>query len=199
LYDGEIRQTDEDLGVFLRYLSESGLMKKTVIIIMGEHGEQFYEHGNTSHHGLYDEMIRIPMAMHLPDSESVEYGKLVSQVDVLPTVLDIIGVYGSVPDGSRGVSLKRLVSNDESRGWVYAEYSGGAMPSCSALRSERYKVIQYEGSVEVYDLINDGQEQRPLKESQYNNQINNLIDSLSNFKNTSTSKISKSKDQHTGS
>ena len=192
LYDGEVRQTDEDLGVFLRYLSESGLMGNSVVIIVGEHGEQFYEHGNTSHHGLYDEMIKIPMAMHLPDSEPVKYDNLVSQVDILPTVLDIVGAYDSVPKGSRGGSLKVSIDNDQSRGWVYAEYSGGAVPDCSMLCSERYKVIQSEGSVEVYDLISDGQEQRPLKESQYNNQINNLIDNLSDFKKASTSKLLKS-------
>ncbi|MCK5600462.1 sulfatase, partial [Candidatus Pacearchaeota archaeon] len=49
LYDGQVRQTDEDLGEMLDYLDQSGLMEQTIVIILGDHGEQFYEHGNTSH------------------------------------------------------------------------------------------------------------------------------------------------------
>lgn len=178
LYDGEIRQTDEDLGFFLQHLRESDLMENSVVVIVGEHGEQFYEHGNTSHHGLYDEMIHIPMAMHLPGLGSVKYDKLASQVDVLPTLLDVTGLNDQLPIGSRGISLARDFDDNKSRDWVYAEYTGGAVPNCSTVRSKRYKVLQSEGELKVYDLLADPQELRPLRKSQYDSYVYTLIKSL---------------------
>ncbi|MCX5637743.1 MAG: sulfatase, partial [Planctomycetota bacterium] len=48
LYDGEVKQTDNDLGEMLKVLKEKGLLANSIVIIMGDHGEQFYEHGHTS-------------------------------------------------------------------------------------------------------------------------------------------------------
>ncbi|MHC4645620.1 MAG: sulfatase [Planctomycetota bacterium] len=61
LYDGEVRQTDKDLGEMLEFLKERGLYENSIIIVMGDHGEQFYEHGHTSHHGLFEELTHIPL------------------------------------------------------------------------------------------------------------------------------------------
>lgn len=195
LYDGEVRQTDEDLGVFLRYLGKNGLMENSVIVITGEHGEQLYEHGNTSHHGLYDEMIRIPMAMHLPGRGPEKNESLVSLVDILPTILDIIDLNNMKPVGSKGLSLLRANDKIKSRSWVYAEYTGGAIPNCSALRSKRYKVLQSEDVIKVYDLLEDPQELRPLRKSQFDIHVNNLIKSLGDINKISNPKSSASKNQ----
>ena len=175
LYDGEVRQTDTDLGELLKYLKINAFMGDTIVVVVSEHGEQFYEHGNTSHHGLYDELIHIPMAIHFPDSKPARYEGLVSQVDIMPTILDAIGLEEQIPSNSKGISLIKAENGEVSRDWVYAEYLGGAIPDCSVLRSKKYKVIKFEKRFEIYDLQSDKHELRPLRQTEYNNEINDLI------------------------
>jgi arylsulfatase A-like enzyme len=165
LYDGEVKQTDNDLGEMLKVLKDRNVLDNSIVIILGDHGEQFYEHGHTSHHGVYEELIYIPLTISIPGIEA--QGKiidsLVSHVDILPTILDYLQI--PVPDECQGKSFKPLIEGQAEvvNEFVFAEYTGGAAPDSYAVRSARYKYYQIAGSEPfAYDLLDDANEQQKI-------------------------------------
>jgi arylsulfatase A-like enzyme len=181
LYDGEVRQTDNDLGEFLNVLKDTGLSDNSIIIIMGDHGEQFYEHGHTSHHGIYDELIHVPLAASIPGAPAKcnTIDSLVSQVDILPTILNYLQI--PVPPQLQGKSLKPLIEGRTKavNEFVFAEYTGGAAPDCYAVRSTRYKYCrQVEGEPFVYDLAKDRTEQKRTVLDRDSEEIRTLEENL---------------------
>ncbi len=167
LYDGEVKQTDNDLGEMLKVLKDRGILDNSIVIILGDHGEQFYEHGHTSHHGVFEELIHIPLAVSIPGTQPKGKGQivdsLVSQVDILPTILDYLQI--PVPDGCQGKSFKPVIEGQVGavNEFVFAEYTGGAAPDTYAVRSARYHFCQEAGSEPfAYDLAKDPLEQNKI-------------------------------------
>jgi len=182
LYDGEIKQTDSDLGELLRFLEETGQLENSIVIICGEHGEQFYEHGHTSHHGIFEEMIHIPLAVSLPQSTKVKtIDSLVSGVDILPTILDLLDV--AVPVGCQGKSIRPLIDGKKERinDFIIAEYTGGAVPNALAIRFERFKFVQQENKVFAYDLSEDTLEQKKIYQHDFTGQMNQKFETIKNY------------------
>lgn len=92
-YDDEILQTDKQIGLLLEKLKEEGMFEKSVIIVLADHGEEFFEHESFEHgRTLYDEMIKIPLVIRTPRGENAISEKQVNQVDVLPTILSLLGI-----------------------------------------------------------------------------------------------------------
>jgi hypothetical protein len=91
-YDSEIRHVDEKL----RELSDLyNWEKEALLIVTADHGEEFWDHGGTRHsRTLYDEVLRIPLVIYdapvnLPPRRITHN---VSNIDVLPTIMDRIGL-----------------------------------------------------------------------------------------------------------
>ena len=92
LYDAQISDNDREFGNLLQYLRKRGLYDKTLVIVLADHGEAFWEHHLFTHgHTLYQEEIRIPLLVKPPAKWQVtgEVKTTVSTVDVLPTVLSV--------------------------------------------------------------------------------------------------------------
>jgi arylsulfatase len=179
LYDGEIRQTDYDLGEMLTFLKKQGRFEDSLIIIMSDHGQQFYEHGHTSHHGIFDELIRVPLAVSVPDvNEHKLINSLASGVDIMPTILDYAGL--PVPVQCRGQSLRPLVEgkSDNKRDFVFIEYTGGAVPDCFAVRSRNNKFISEEDNIFAYDLTGDPFEQKKIYKDKFSVPMNEMFDKI---------------------
>ena len=67
LYDGEIAYTDSQFGRLIAVIKEQGLYDNALIIVMADHGEEFWDHGGTGHgKTLYEEQLRIPFLVKLP-------------------------------------------------------------------------------------------------------------------------------------
>lgn len=165
LYDGEVKQTDNDLGEMLKVLKDRGVLDNSIVIILGDHGEQFYEHGHTSHQGVFEELIHIPLAVSIPGTQAKGQivDSLISQVDILPTILDYLQI--PVPDGCQGKSFKPVIEGqvEAVNEFVFAEYTGGAVPDSYAVRSARYHFCQEAGSEPfAYDLAKDPLEQNKI-------------------------------------
>lgn len=95
LYDGEIVYVDSAFGDLVRGIEERGLRDNTVIIMLSDHGEEFFEHGGFEHgHSLYDELIRVPLVISMPGkvNEGLRVRNQVRLLDVTPTVFDLIGL-----------------------------------------------------------------------------------------------------------
>jgi arylsulfatase A-like enzyme len=94
LYDGEIRYTDDGIGMLLDGLKERGLMENTMIFITSDHGEEFLEHGQMAHKKTcYEESVRIPLLASIPwvKAKAPVVEEAVNLIDLMPTILDLLG------------------------------------------------------------------------------------------------------------
>ncbi len=107
-YDEEIAFVDEQVGRLLKVLDELGRAEKTLVVVVADHGEGLGDHGEYSHGVLlHDSTLRIPLIMRAGRrlGGGVHIGRRVSQVDLVPTLLSLLGI--SPPDGLDGFDLTR--------------------------------------------------------------------------------------------
>jgi len=131
LYDGEISFWDEHFGALMDHLRARGLYDDLTIVVTSDHGEEFFDHGGFWHGTtLYDELLRVPLFMKLPQNHlrGRVVRHFVQSIDIMPTLLKQAGL--PVPEGVQG---QDLFSNHDS---VFAEESheGNVL---SALRQMR--------------------------------------------------------------
>ncbi len=94
-YLNSLHYADYALGEFADTLEAQGLMDDTLLLVFADHGEAFYEHrGNYNHpFYLYEENVNVPFIIYNKKlfPEPVENKSLTSHIDILPTILDIVG------------------------------------------------------------------------------------------------------------
>jgi arylsulfatase A-like enzyme len=168
-YKKEVEYLDREIGTFLDTLSERGDLEDTAVVIVGDHGDEFMEHGLYGHGNLpYDELTRVPLVIRFPESSAIDQPKevdtLVRTVDILPTMLDLADADLSetmrermegesllpVLDGS-DPSYDVVVTEKEMRGEDYLRFG---------FRTEEWKYL-YDGKTDdthLYDLQNDPDE-----------------------------------------
>jgi N-acetylglucosamine-6-sulfatase len=158
---------DESLGNLRQTLDELGQLDNTVIIIAGDHGYFYGEHGlNEERRLAYEESIRIPLIVWYPSL--IPGGRtpipFALNLDVAPTILDLAGLPPEA--GMQGVSLRPLFNstpNSWRTSFLVEYYSDIVFPRIrnmgyQAIRTERYTFIDYlelPGMEELYDLLND--------------------------------------------
>ncbi|WP_077152331.1 sulfatase-like hydrolase/transferase [Halorubrum tropicale] len=91
LYDAEIRYTDKAIGSFIDELEARGLLDSSVVIVTADHGDTFGEHGIYGHpRQLYEELIHVPLLILTPEGSSTHLTQPVENIDIGPTILQII-------------------------------------------------------------------------------------------------------------
>jgi hypothetical protein len=95
LYDGEIAFTDAHVGRLIEGLEERGLLERTLVVFLSDHGEEFFDHQGFEHgHTLYNELIKVPLVISLPGT--IPTGRRLTRqvrlLDVAPTILDVLGI-----------------------------------------------------------------------------------------------------------
>jgi choline-sulfatase len=104
LYDGEIAFTDRAVGSLLAGLASLGMAERTVVVLFADHGEEFRDHGGIAHgHSLHRELLHIPLIVRAPGLAPRRVSAAVRQVDVMPTVLELLGL--PIPEHLEGTSL----------------------------------------------------------------------------------------------
>ncbi|MGB1700375.1 MAG: sulfatase, partial [Nannocystaceae bacterium] len=95
-YKGEIADTDHWLKAFLEYLryqDEGSVWENTIVIVSADHGEEFKEHGHTYHaRTCHEESVHVPLMIRIPGMEPAQIDTRVALVDVVPTLLDMLGL-----------------------------------------------------------------------------------------------------------
>jgi arylsulfatase len=114
LYDGEIAFTDSAVGELLRGLEERNLSDNTLIVLLADHGEEFFEHGGKGHHRtLFEEVILVPLIFRWPGR--LDAGRVITDqvrlIDVMPTLLALAAV--TPPVEVMGRDLSPLLQGDE--------------------------------------------------------------------------------------
>ena len=102
LYDATIRYVDLELERLFERLEGQGLLRNTLVVITSDHGEEFFEHGGLQHSlTLFEEQLRIPLMIRLPDrANGMEIEDPVILADLAPTLVDLLGLRESLPDPS---------------------------------------------------------------------------------------------------
>jgi arylsulfatase A-like enzyme/Tfp pilus assembly protein PilF len=163
LYDGEIAFADAQVGRLLHFLKEKGLYQKTLIVLSGDHGEGLGEHGEKTHgFFIYNSTLHVPLLIHLPRPTAMhQLTEPVSTVDILPTVLQILGI--PAPSQLQGTSLLPLISgmNQAESSYLYAETFLPRLhfnwSELRGLENDRYHFI-LAPKPELYDLSKDPKE-----------------------------------------
>jgi len=163
-YDGAIAFEDSQVGRLIAFLEARGLLDRTIIVVMGDHGEGLGEHGEWTHALFaYDSVLRVPLIIRVPHAPSSgrRVAAVVRSVDVMPTVLDLLGA--PAPAAVDGASLAGVMSGRsvEQRLDAFAENMYPSLhfhrAEIRVVRSGRFKLI--EGSrPELYDLELDPHE-----------------------------------------
>jgi arylsulfatase A-like enzyme/tetratricopeptide (TPR) repeat protein len=163
-YRATVAFMDAELGKFFTFLKQSGLWPKTLIVIVGDHGESLGEHGEETHgFFIYEATVRVPFLVRLPFAlPQKRLGQRVELADVAPTILQVLGF--EIPRTVQGHSLLDLILGKPSNrpdtaytetyyprihfGWseLTAFYQGG-MKYIRAPREELYDLEQDPGEI----------------------------------------------------
>jgi arylsulfatase A-like enzyme len=93
LYDDEIGFFDGQLARLLARLRGSGLLDDAILVFAADHGEEFLEHGDVKHcRNLFDTTLRTPLLLRVPGARARRSDAAVSNLDVVPTLLDLLGI-----------------------------------------------------------------------------------------------------------
>jgi arylsulfatase A-like enzyme/Flp pilus assembly protein TadD len=166
-YHGEVAAADAALEPLLRPLIEQGRSGRTLVILTSDHGEALGEHGESTHGVFaYEATLRVPLVIYAPSLYGPRVVKdPVRHVDVVPTVLDALGI--AVPDGLAGRSLVPLLAGGEAQSTPpgYFEAISTSLNRRWAplygLRDGALKYVELP-LPELYDLLADPGETRNL-------------------------------------
>jgi len=167
LYDAAVGYVDSAFGNLLAKLEELELLDDTLVVVVADHGEEFQEHGQVLHDQVYEEHVRIPFIVAFPPRDagmkkhaSSRWRGAVELVDVVPTVLDYLGM--EAPEGLQGRSLLEVLDEQKAtnRRVVFRTQEGGQV----GMREGRHKLVQQRdsGRTLLFDLDADPDEQVDL-------------------------------------
>ena len=161
LYDGEIAFADQQVGRCVSWLQKAGLDRKTIVVVVGDHGEALGSHGEGTHgYFVYDYALHVPFVVAAPFDElsGVRVDSQVSLVDVFPTVLALAGIESTARVHGRSLLPSMLRPQSQEKAYAYGESMSPNLQfgwsALHCLRSPRYKLIQAPRP-ELYDLAAD--------------------------------------------
>ena len=178
LYDAGIAWTDSQVGALLDGLAARGRLQDAIVILTADHGEAFLEHGKLLHSQVYDEELRIPLLVSLPEMRggsgpacrtrggaalAPRAGRsdaLVQHVDVLPTIAECLGV--AAPADVQGQSFLSVLGGDT--GPREAAYLDTPHGSEAGIRRDGWKLIEFpaSGRRRLYQIDRDPGEQQDV-------------------------------------
>lgn len=164
-YDGAIRFVDDQIGKLFDILQSLNVEEDTLLIITGDHGEAFGEHGDWTHgYTLYQETIKIPLIIWYPKvrCSQTRSNELAGLIDIKPTILNIVGIkQREIYQG------KALISQTRKKGDLYRQkgsreeiFSEGRSNLRCIITSTNWKLIsdKVKGKIELYNLEQDPEE-----------------------------------------
>ncbi len=186
-YCEALTAVDDNVGRVMDYLKKKGIYDDTMVVYMGDNGFQFGEHGLIDKRVAYEESIRVPLLVQYPEQliAGSNVDRIVTNIDIAPTLLEVAGATGPEIDGS---SFWKLALGQDSP-WrnsllyeYYWEWNYPQTPTIFAIRDQEYKFIRYHGvwdTDELYDMKADPHEQHNLIRSEKHQEIaKNLSDRM---------------------
>ncbi len=154
LYRGELQRVDMALAALLTALTDDGSLDDAIVVLVGIHGEEFFEHDSVGHgYTLYEDSLRVPLAIRAP--ALLAPGRVSAPVDLLdlaPTLTDLLGL--AFPTPWQGDSLLAVIDDPNPPPRLVAAYLGDG--SRAAIVGD-HKLILGSGrdSQKYFNLRND--------------------------------------------
>ena len=160
-YYNNIGVLDDQIRRIHEHLRRRGLLRRTILVLVGDHGEAFGQHKKNwihSHHS-YNENLRVPAMLYQPRLFKVRrVTQATSHVDLLPTLLDAM----RLPYNSKLLQGESLYQTVFSRRYIFAYGKENTLSSIS--RSKVKLQLSFKtGKCRVYDLARDPHERRRLR------------------------------------
>lgn len=157
-YLAGIQRTDRLVGGLVAWLGERGRLRDTLLVIVGDHGESFAQHGNRVHgNDIYREAVRVPLIVH---GQGLAEGRKdvtpVRMIDVPPTILSLAHV--AAPSTMQGVDLSG--SSRPRRAFFAAAWLNFVMGYQEGRMKYNYAFVT--DRLEAYDLASDPAERFDL-------------------------------------
>lgn len=162
-YDGAIAYMDSCIQNIFTTLQSLGIEEETLIVLTSDHGETLNEHDcHYDHHGLYEGTLRVPLVFKYPGviPEGYVFDDIVQQKDVMPTILEILGIKTKLKFDGRSLTPFWKGGEREAEPEIY-------ITECTWMRKHGWRTPQwklivalepdfhYKAPVELYDLIKD--------------------------------------------
>ncbi len=154
-YDNSIFYVDAQVGLILDYLEDKNLFEDTIIVITSDHGEILEpRHGNLRHgFGVYEEEVNVPLMIYFPGKEPEIVEERVRHLDVVPTILDIANI-----SLSKEFQGEHMTKSKE----IFLVTQIQTFKLGLIKNNVKYVLDGLNYVSEVYDLINDPDEQNNL-------------------------------------
>jgi membrane-anchored protein YejM (alkaline phosphatase superfamily) len=105
-YLNAVHHLDSQFARLFKYLEERDLLSSTIVVVTGDHGEEFMEKGRFGHHSDFsEEQTRVPLILSVPGVPAREMTDLSSHLDLAPTLLHALGATNPPSDYSQGIDL----------------------------------------------------------------------------------------------
>jgi len=165
-YDGEIRYANDQIARLLEYLRRKGIYQKSLILVIADHGEAFFEHKKMDHtEELHRSVARIPLILTGP---GIPAGKRITQVvrsiDFAPTILEYLGISGlSQISGKSFLSLLKK-EKIESRSALSVRFLNRKKFQISLVKYPYHFLLYFpkKKNIELYRIDRDPQEKNNL-------------------------------------
>ncbi len=167
-YDGEIWYTDQQIGRLLAWLKKQPFYANTTLIVTGDHGEGFGEHGVFRHaFELWNELIHVPMLFHGPGFQARDLDTPRSHLDIAPTVAELMGHTGANPFVGQSL-VKELRGAVPSARPVLVELPADTNNEArGAVIDGSYKLLSFaDFRYQLFDLSSDPGEKHDLSKTQ---------------------------------
>jgi arylsulfatase A-like enzyme len=173
-YDASITEVDKQIGKICQYLKSEGLWENTIFMVLGDHGTNLTEHNiYFSSSSLFDDAIHAPFIASFPGFRKAEVEGFVQDMDIAPTILELIGEKSNEEWKFDGKSMTSLIKNkEEIRDKVL--FYDGLEEDVRGVRTKDRKVIfakspkchlckgGHHKEWEEYDLISDPEEKNNI-------------------------------------
>jgi arylsulfatase A-like enzyme len=163
VYADSLRYVDRQIERIVAALEASGRLRDTLIVISGDTGQAFYEHGFASHaSAIYDEVMRVPLILSGGGVEPGRDERLSEHIDVPPTILDALGLPSHPSFQGRSLLEKRPLPQRS----VYLLAQTPLAHQYGVVRGRHKLIYDYRaGTVRLFDLQADPGEITDLAKS----------------------------------
>lgn len=171
-YDAAIAYMDSCINVLLEKIKALGIEENTIVVFVSDHGETLYDHDcYFDHHGMYDCTLVVPLIIcwknHLPAGVRIDdYCQL---KDVMPTLLDIMGINTDLP--LEGRSLMPLIYGEKREPEPEMYITECTWMRKHGWRTPEWKLMvalepdfHFKPEIELYNLIKDPEENNNVAE-----------------------------------
>lgn len=123
-YINSVHHLDSQFGRVFDFLKKNNLLDSTIVLLLGDHGEEFMENGRWGHNSAFtNQQIHTPLVLWVPGMKPSVYEGMSNHMDVIPTLMPLFGVKNPKRDYSTGINL---LSDEVRESAVLAEWSSTA-------------------------------------------------------------------------